>query len=166
MVDDGKTFAFLIDGSDWMESSYAGLKYDVTKIHDEYWRAYWQKGPGFDANPRHYYFHVFPKFDTDQWGSWFTIWLAEKNDEVYNAFSMDFDAAGVKKEMWTVAGFVLGIALVILAVLVLVSYKISDLLSVPIKNIIAATEAVIREDYDHVVPEAGGGASLRSPSPP
>ena len=156
MVDDGKTFAFLLDGFDWVDSTYPGLEYDVTESHDEYWRAYWQKGPGYDTNPKHYYWKIFPKFDSDKWGAWFTIWLAEKNNEAYNAFSMDFDAARVKKAMQTVGVSIIGISLVLIVIIILVSHKISNLLTVPIKHIIAATEAVIAGDYDHVVPDVGG----------
>jgi class 3 adenylate cyclase len=155
MVDDGKTFAFLVDGMEWPDSSYPGLVYDVTLSHDEYWRAYLDKGPGFDHNPKFYHLHLFPKFDTDKWGTWFTIWLAEKEGDVYNVFSMDFEATQVKRTMGLVAAGIVGSVLVLGLVIALVTRRLSRMIVVPIQNLLVGTAAVMETNFDHEVPSLG-----------
>lgn len=153
MVDDGKTFAFILDGFPWTDSTYPGMKYDVVENGDAYWRCYLQQGPGFYFNPKHYYLHLFPKFDTDQWGTWYTIWFAKKNENIYNAFSIDFEASSVKKEMWMIGEITIGATLFLLIIVIAVSRKLTNLITIPIKYLVEGTEAIIKQDYDYVAPE-------------
>lgn len=157
MVDDGKTFAFLIDGFDWTDSTYPGFPYDVNEHGDQYWRGYLTSGPGYYNNPKHYYLNVFPKFDTDEWGTWFTVWLAVESGGVYNAFSVDLDAGHVKRMMWEVGGVIILVSLLLILLISLVTSWLSRRISRPICDLVEGTEAVMRQDYDHVIPNVGAG---------
>ncbi|MCX6746333.1 MAG: adenylate/guanylate cyclase domain-containing protein [Candidatus Parcubacteria bacterium] len=156
MTDNGQKLVFLLDGSDWWESSYPGLEYDVIKNDCQYFRNYLKNGPGFDTNPVRYHLKIFPKFDTDKWGSWFSVWLAaEVNRGTWNNFALDFDASKVKKLMWTIGIFILSTIAVITLIITLLTSRISDLISKPIKQLIAAAQEVINSNYDIQVPEHG-----------
>lgn len=153
MADDGKSFTFVLDGFEWYESTYPGMIYDVKEHGDEYWRGYLTAGPGYYTNPKYHRFGLLPKFDTDEWGTWFTIWKAAKTDAGFSVFSIDFDAAAVKEQMWRIGLTVFAGTVVLLLSIILISSRLSRNISTPINHLVAGTEAVIREDLDHVVPE-------------
>lgn len=151
MVDDGKTFAFVIDGSDFSESTYPGLTYDVSDI--PYFRGYLQTGPGYYNDPRHSQYGVLPKFSTDAWGTWFSTWYAVKNGAVYNSFAMDFSADKVKATMWKVGSTILVIAVLEAMILLFLTSRLTRSISEPIIHLLDATKAVIIGNYDHTLPE-------------
>ena len=156
MTDNGQRLVFLLDGSGWWESSYPGLKYDVQKNDCPYFRDYLKKGPGFYTNPTRYYLKIFPKFDTDQWGSWFSVWLASQDNQGnWNNFALDFDASHVRKLMWTIGSYILTTLLLLTLIIFLVTEKLSQLISKPIHYLMAGAEAVIKANYDHIVPTSG-----------
>jgi len=155
MADDGKKLVFLLDGSDWWESSYPGLEYDVMKNDCPYFRNYLKNGPGFDTDPIHYHYGILPKFNTDKWGTWFSVWLAEKNNGIWNNFSVDIPAGHVKKLMWTISIFIVSILAVIALIITLLTSRLSELISKPIHYLMAGTKAVIEANYEYVVPKAG-----------
>ena len=156
MTDNGRKLVFLLDGSDWHESSYPGLEYDVQKNNCPYFRDYLQKGPGFYTNPTRYHLKIFPKFDTDKWGSWFSVWLASKDNQGnWNNFALDFDASRVRKLMWTIGSYILTTLLLLTLIIFLVTEKLSKLISKPIHYLMAGTKAVIEANYEYVVPKAG-----------
>jgi len=155
MVDDGQKLVFLLDGAKWWESSYPGLEYDVIKNDCPYFRNYLKNGPGFDTDPIHYHYGILPKFNTDKWGTWFSVWLAERNNGIWNNFAIDIPADHVKKLMWTIAGFIATIILVIAMIISLVTQRLSFKISQPIKNLVAGIEAVIAGNYDYEVPKSG-----------
>jgi adenylate cyclase len=156
MADDGTTFAFLVDGSAWYGSTYPGQRYDTAAHGDEYWRSYLAEGPGFGNNPTHHALGIFPKFDTDRWGTWFTTWLSVRRGGVYDVFSLDLEASLVQRLMWTVGGFILALLGLVLALIALLTRRLSRELSTPVLRLCEGTEAVIRGDYTHVGP--GGGS--------
>lgn len=156
MADNGQKLVFLLDGSDWSKSSYPGLEYDVQKNNCPYFRNYLKNGPGFDTNPIRYHLKIFPKFDTDQWGSWFSVWLAEEKNGIWNNFVLDFDASKIKNLMWTIGLFILSTLAVIALIIMLLTSRISALISQPIKQLAAAAQEVINSNYDVKVPEHGG----------
>jgi len=126
MADNGDKLVFLLDSLEWYEGSYPGLEFDVVENDCEYFRGYLKNGPGFDTDPKHYLYHIFPKFSTDKWGTWFSVWLGVKNDGTYNNFSLDFDAGSVKKLMWKIGNFIFGISLVILLAIIVITSRLSD----------------------------------------
>ncbi|MBN1325937.1 hypothetical protein JW977_03070 [Candidatus Falkowbacteria bacterium] len=155
MVDDEKNLYFLLDGSTWYESTYPGQKYNVTANDCPYFRNYLKNGPGFDTDPAHYYLHILPKFNEDQWGTWFSVWYAVNNNGIWNNFSLDFDASSIKKMMLTLSGLIMGMAIAIIFLISLLTAKLSLYISKPIDNLVLGTEAVILGNYDHEVPKTG-----------
>lgn len=156
MVDDGKTFAFLVDGSAWYGGTYPGQRYDTAAHGDDYWRAYLTEGPGFGHNPTHHALGIFPKFDTDRWGTWFTTWLSVRRGGAYDVFSIDLEASLVQRLMWTVGGCILALLALVVTLIALLTRRLSREISAPVLRLCEGTEAVIRGDYTHVVP--GGGS--------
>jgi len=155
MTDDGPKLVFLLDGSNWWESSYPGLEYDVIKNDCPYFRNYLKNGPGFDTDPIHYHYGILPKFNIDKWGTWFSVWLAEKNNGIWNNFAIDIPAGHVKKLMWTIGIFIASILAVIALIITLLTSRLSELISKPIHYLMAGTKAVIEANYEYVVPKAG-----------
>ncbi|MCX6745188.1 MAG: adenylate/guanylate cyclase domain-containing protein [Candidatus Parcubacteria bacterium] len=155
MADNGKALYFILDGSAWYESTYPGQKYDVIANDCPYFRAYLQNGPGFDHDPIHYAGKIFPKFNTDQWGTWFSVWLSQKELSNYNVFSLDLDASGIKKLMWAIGGLVLGIALCLILLVILVTDKLSSYLAKPIEKLVSGTEAIMQGNFEHQVEISG-----------
>lgn len=161
MADNGQTLVFVLDSVNWYESSYPGLKFDVAENNCPYFRDYLQKGAGFYSNPTNYYYGIFPKFDTDKWGTWFSTWYAEKNENIWNNFSVDIDASHVKKLMWTIGAYIGATILAVILVLTVLTAKLSQYISRPIGNLLAGTEAVLNDNYDHLVPESGSSEFSR-----
>jgi class 3 adenylate cyclase len=155
MVDDGQKLVFLLDGATWWESSYPGLEYDVVKNDCPYFRNYLKNGPGFDTNPIRYHLKIFPKFDTDQWGNWFSVWLADTSTGSYNNFALDFDASHVRKLMWTIGAYIISTILVLALVIALITQILSRKISQPIKLLMAGAKSVIDANYDVIVPKIG-----------
>jgi len=155
MVDDGNKLYFLLDGSDWYETTYPGQEYDVLANDCPYFRNYLQNGTGFDHDPKHYVWHIFPKFNIDQWGTWFSVWLASKEGIKFNVFALDLDAAGIKKMMLGITITSLIISLIIILVIVLMTSKLSLYLSRPIQDLVSGTEAIMQGNFEHQVPKSG-----------
>jgi len=155
MVDDGQKLVFLLDGADWWESSYPGLTYDIIKNGCPYFRNYLKNGPGFDTDPIHYNYGLLPKFNTDKWGTWFSVWLAEKNNGIWNNFAIDIPAGHVKKLMWTIGILIVSTLALIALIITLLTSRLSELISKPIHYLMAGTKAVIEANYEYVVPKAG-----------
>lgn len=154
MTDNSNQLVFLVDGANWHESSYPGLEYDVIDNNCPEFRNYLTNGPGYAASPKYYYWHLFPKFDTDQWGTWYSVWYAHQYQGIYNNFALDFDASSIKYLMEKIATSIAIIALLILLVTSLLAAKLSRIFSEPIQHLVAGAEAVIQNNYDHVIPDS------------
>lgn len=155
MTDNGKVLTFLIDGGSWWESTYPGLEYDIVENNSPYFRGYLQNGPGFATDPIHYSYGLFPKFTADKWGTWFSVWYAEKNQRVYNNFAMDFKADEVKDQMRAVASIlILGTALVLLVIFFLAN-RVSRIISKPIDELIVGIKEIMAGNYDIQVKKRG-----------
>jgi len=154
MVDDGKKLMFLIDGGDeWWDSTYPGQEYDVIENNTPYFRDYLTKGPGFGTNPRHA--PILPKFDTDEWGNWFSVWLSVKTDNLYNNFPIDFKADNVKKMMRQIFMATLTIIILIAVFIAPIINKLTKLISKPVNDLVAATNEIMNHNFDHQVPISG-----------
>ncbi len=155
MVDDVTKLCFLLDGSSWFESTYPGQEYDVVANDCPYFRNYLQQGTGFDHDPRHYVWHIFPKFNTDEWGTWFSVWLASKQGGQYNVFALDLDAVVIKKMMVNIAISLMVISLLIILGIILMTSRLSLYLSRPIHDLVSGTEAIMQGNFEHQVPKSG-----------
>jgi len=155
MTDNQEVLTFLIDGGSWWESTYPGLEYDVEDNECPEFRGYLQNGPGFASNPIHYHYKIFPKFDSDKWGDWFTVWLAEENQGIYNNFAMDFKADRVKDLMWTLGIIIIISALLVLLIILFIAMLLSRRISAPIKDLIVGIEKITQGDYDVQVKKTG-----------
>jgi len=155
MVDDGRVLAFLVDGSEWFNGSYPGQRFDTVATQSEHWRAYLKNGAGFDHNPMHGVYGIFPKFDTDRWGTWFTTWLSVQQGGIWNVYSLDLDAASVKGLMWRVGGTLAGSTAAIVLALVLLVRRAGARMELPIVRLAEGAEAVIRHDYSRPVAPCG-----------
>lgn len=155
MVDDGKKLMFLIDGGDeWWDSTYPGQEYDVIENDTPYFRDYLEKGPGFGNNPRHA--KIMPKFDTDDWGSWFSVWYSVKQESgVYNNFPIDFDASKVKDMMRRIIILSIIFTLILIVFLAPIIHKITQRISQPVKDLVSATEEIAEGNFDFEVPVSG-----------
>ena len=156
MADDAKKLVFVLDGESWSKSSYPGLSYYVNKNDCPYFRDYLIKGAGYYTNPTAYHLGIFPKFDTDQWGNWFSVWLAEQTkDGSWNNFALDFDASKIRRLMWTIGIYIMTTILVTALVIALITEKLSLKISKPINFLMTAAKEVIDANYDVVVPKIG-----------
>lgn len=157
--------AFILESIPWWESNYLGEPYNLAETNTLSWRqSYDRKSggqPGFYHNkvldPDRWYL---PQFDTDQWGTWFSAWIALQVDlgqgrQVYNTLNIDFDAAEIEGAMLKAAIKILVITAILTLMLVLATRRFSQWLTRPISALIEGAEAVIAQDYDHVVPTFG-----------
>ena len=112
--------AFVLDGYRWSESpSYCGEPYEAGTGNLRNLALAGLEGSDHSliADPDHWYL---PNFVKNEWGSWFGVWQTRRTQDVYNTFTVYFDASYVKKQMQSlVITVVCGIAflLIILGVL-------------------------------------------------
>lgn len=166
-----ENIAFVVDGSPWWDSVYPGEPYNLVENETLDWRASYDPAaggqPGFYHNrvvdPDNYYL---PDLDQDEWGSWFTSWLATSRLDgaglpIYSAINVDIEASSI---LSTMLGTGLGVlaALMLLSILILrLTGGLSRRLSEPIAALTAGAEAVMEQRYDHVVPNFGRGEFQR-----
>lgn len=155
MTDPGKNFLYyLVDGSDWYESTYAGQLYDLVEEDDLDYIDYREKGLGFYYNPLHYYLGIFPMFDVYEGESWYTVWYWQKAGKSSYNINIDFLASNVKAMMWKIGAIVIASAVVIFVLIFLISNFLIKKLMVPVNNMIIATTAVQKGHYDHRVAQS------------
>jgi class 3 adenylate cyclase len=157
--------AFLVDAYPWYESAYPGDPFDMEETDNLDWRTSYDRqeggSPGFYSNyiydPENWYL---PEFDVDEWGTWFTVWLAMENKDddgaiQYNTLNIDFDASRIKDLMFEI-GIVIIIIGTLLAVIIFFTVRnISRNLTMPIGALIEGSEAVMQGRTDHEVPIFG-----------
>lgn len=116
--------------------------------------------PGFHSNmlhdPHNWYL---PQLDTDEWGTWFTVFYATEHDIdgslYYNTLNIDLDASVVKELMIRVALLSAGMLAVVAVIIVFTARSMSMKLSRPVDTLIAGSEAVMQGDTSHVAPFFG-----------
>ncbi len=155
MADDGTSMIFILDGLKWYESTYPGLVYDVIENDCPYFRSYLQSGPGFYYNPKYYYLKIFPKFDTDSWGSWYTVWQAEKDNQIFSIIAVDLNAKVVKTLMQKLAATIILTSILIFMVILITTNQLSKMIAQPIEKLVLATEKISRGNYDISLPAMG-----------
>ncbi len=157
MIDIGRKVGFfkehigyLLDSIDWWNiSTYIGEPYRIAG--NEFWRAAALEGrEGFDHNPIDYW--VFPRYDEDPWGLWYSVWLTEENDGVYDIFNIDFNAIRVKKLRRVITATVAGVIAILALMVFIITRWLAGRVTKPITELTRGAEAVAQGDYDYEVP--------------
>jgi len=157
MIDTGRKvgffkdhIAYLLDSINWWNiSTYIGEPYEIAD--NAFWRAAALDGrEGFDHNPADYW--IFPRYDEDEWGLWYSVWLTEGTDGVYNIFSIDFNAIRVKKLRMFIVATVAGIIAVLAVMVFIITRWLAGRVTQPITELTKGAEAVAHGDYDYMVP--------------
>ncbi len=160
MLDTGKKkdffenhIATVLDSYDWWESAYCGEAYDMSE-ENEFWRADALKGqPGFNHNPiydpNNYYL---PRFDEDEYGTWFSVWRTIEINGNYNLLSIDLDAGIVKRSLRIVLGTVGAVIFVLLGFIIIIANHFSKAVTRPITELTIGAKEVAGGNYDYEVP--------------
>ncbi len=163
MLDTGKregffenNIAYVLDSVPWWSDvipSSSGEPYEITD--NAFWRADALAGrPGYGNNPvfdpRKWY--PMPRFDEDEWGAWFSVWLTTAVDGVYNIVNIDFDASRVKRLMAIVAATVGAVILLMTLLAVVIANLLSRRVTRPITELTRGAAEVERGNYEYVVP--------------
>ncbi|MCP4347431.1 MAG: HAMP domain-containing protein [Desulfobacterales bacterium] len=161
MVDTGEKkgffenrIAYLLDGFDWREEegAYVGEEYQIED--NEFWRRLALDGKeGYGKNPVFYRENWFlPRFDEDEYGAWFSVWLTKKRGNIFNVFNIDFNAKKIKDLMKTVGAIVLSIIIFLVIMVALIARWLSKLVTRPITELTKGAEEVALGNYDYQVP--------------
>ena len=157
--------AIVLESLPWWEASYPGEPYNLVESETVYYRKFYD--PQFGGHSGFYHNPVFdperwylPRFDTDEYGVWFSGWKALKADipgrgPAYHTLNIDFEASTVKKLMLNVGFNLAALTGVIVIILVFAIRRFSHWLTRPISALVEGAEAVMAQKYDHVVPIFG-----------
>lgn len=154
--------AFVAGAGDWWSDPlYPGEPFNVTEIGGEFWRASYLPELGgepgsFGHNP--YHDPILPRFERDQWGTWFSVWSSlEPAPGQYNTVTMDIDAEAVIEEMWRAVLVALSLVFGLGGLTAVVSNRVASRVSQPVAALQTGAQAVMAGDYTHVVPPMGEG---------
>jgi class 3 adenylate cyclase len=166
MIDSGEKkgffkdhICFLMDSRPWSDDpwwddpSFPGEPYEYEPSFT-YWRQLSLEGKsGFDHNPIGRPEDWFlPRFSVDEWGTWFSVWLTIKTAGVFNIFTIDMEASGVKRLLLTIGGIVVGAGLVLVVMVTLLTRWLSNRVTRPITELTRGAREVAQGNYDYVVP--------------
>ncbi|MBI4827395.1 MAG: HAMP domain-containing protein [Nitrospinae bacterium] len=156
------SIAFVLQSSQWWEGDdpFPGEAFHFTDPAVLYWRESYLPelggAPGYFHNPLHD--PLFPRFDTDEWGTWFTAWLAAPPvGGVHTTFNIDFNASDIRALMTRTALGVGAIALVAALIIAYFSNALAHRVTRPIRALTRGARAVRDEDYRHTVLPVGTG---------
>jgi HAMP domain-containing protein len=135
-----------------------GKGFNVTAIDGVFWRASYLPELGgkpgqFGQNPR--CDPVLPHFETDEWGSWYSVWLSEPVPGGYLALTMDIEASAVRTAMISAAQRSALLLAVLALLAALVARYISGHISRPVAALRDGALAVAAERYEHRVKVQG-----------
>lgn len=161
MIDSGKkegffkeNIAYVMESVSWSGApTYIGQSYQVPP-DVEYWRQtalLGQEGYGHNpiSDPNRWYL---PRFDEDEWGTWFSVWLTKKSESGFNIFSIDFNANRVKKLMFMIAEIVVVVILILGIIVFWLTKWLSNLVTRPIMELTKGAAEVAKGNYDYTVP--------------
>lgn len=153
--------AYVLESLPWWDNTYPGEPFDMVNNESTDWRQSYHHEQGGVLGHHHNLVHdpenwYLPAFDSDEWGTWFTVWLATAEaghpETAYNIFNIDFEAGLVITVMRQIA---IGIALIVVFLLVIFIYLasvISKRLTGPIRDLTEGVDAVMDRRFDHQVP--------------
>lgn len=148
-----KGIVFVVDGYQWWEdASFPSMLYEIED--NAFWRRSALAGRSeFDNNPESDQENWFlPRFDVDEWGTWFSVWKTEDLDENFNIVTIDFDATSVKKTMVRVLATVIAVGTLVLALVIAMTTALSRLITRPVTELRRGSEEVAKGNYDYQVP--------------
>lgn len=151
--------AFVLGGNGWAERPIApGQAFDVTAIDGMHWRASYLPALGgvpgsFGHNPTAD--PILPRFETDEWGTWYSVWISEAVPGGVLALTMDIEASAIREEM--AASARRSALLVVLLTLAgaVVARLVAGRVSQPVARLRDGAVAVAAGNFAHRVPEAG-----------
>jgi len=161
MIDPGEktgdfenAIAYLLDSVPWWVDSPSSTGELYEFEGNEFWRASALAGrEEFDHNPIHDPNNFFlPHFDQDEFGTWFSVWLTRANDDVYNIFNIDFNAASVQRTLLIVLSVVVAVITALVVLVYAIAAWLSRMVTRPITELTNGAEAVRKGDYDYEVP--------------
>jgi len=145
--------AFLLDGYGWWEEpSYPGEVFEIT--NNQFWRkSALERRSEYGHNPLHDPDHwLLPRFDVDEWGTWFGVWKTEELSGGFNIFTLDIEASRVKRTMVTVLIWVGVMATIVIALVTLLATLLGNMVTRPITELAKGAQEIAKGNYDHVVP--------------
>lgn len=163
-VDSGyfkNSLAYVLESLPWWDATFPGEPFDMVKNESEDWRESYHPQSNGEPGHHHNLIHnpdnwYLPAFDTDEWGTWFTVWLTPEplgeDPAVYTVFNVDFDAGVVVTMMQRIGIMLIISATVVVLLLILMTSVISRRLSTPILDLTEGVDAVMAQRFDHQVP--------------
>lgn len=148
----------------WDDTIHPGQAFDVRAIDGDFWRASYLPSLGgqpesFGHNP--YHDPIFPRFEKDEWGTWFSVWASTRPaPDQFDSLTMDIDAAAVVAEMWRAVALSLSMGVGIAGLTALVARRVARRVSRPVAELQRGATAVMAQNYEHVVPPVGQGELL------
>jgi len=161
MIDPGEkagdfenAIAYLLDSVPWWADSPSSTGELYEFEGNEFWRASALAGrEEFDHNPIHDPDNFFlPRFDQDEFGTWFSVWLTRETGQLYNIFNIDFNAASVQRTLLIVATAVVVTILALIVLVYFIAAWLSRMVTRPITELTNGAEAVRKGNYDYEVP--------------
>ncbi|GBC63407.1 hypothetical protein DENIS_4401 [Desulfonema ishimotonii] len=146
--------AYVLNSFPWWDAAaYSGEPYEITP-ENEFWRASALTGKGGYghnplSDPNNWYL---PRFDEDEWGAWFSVWLTTETAGNYNILSIDFDASIVKRSLMVLSAVTFGVILLLFTVSLIIANWYSGLVTRPIRELTRGAEEVASGNYAYEVP--------------
>lgn len=148
-----KNIAFLLDGYDWWNSSFPGEGYDApssSNLRD----LSLANQTGYSHNQEIDQNHFFmPQFYKDEWGEWFSVWLTDKNSDVFDSFVVDFDAKRIQTLMAQVISAILFIGFLVLVVITITTERLSLSYSRSPEELKKGIKEVSSGNYKYMMPK-------------
>jgi class 3 adenylate cyclase len=145
--------AFLLDGYSWWEEpSFPGEVFEITD--NQFWRkSALERRSEFGNNPLHDPDQwLLPRFDVDEWGTWFGVWKTEELSGGFNIFTLDIEASRVRQAMITVLVWTLVVGTLVIALVALIATVLGNMVTRPLTELAKGAQEVAKGNYDHVVP--------------
>ena len=152
--------AFVLGSQPWWKEPVApGEGYDIAAIDGLFWRASYLPSLGgrpgtFGHNPAHD--PLLPRFETDEWGTWYSVWTSEDTGEGGTlALTMDIEASTVQALMAKGAQRSFLAIVSTLGLVVIVARVVATRVSQPVTELHKGAQAVLESRYDYGIPLVG-----------
>ena len=110
-------------------------------------RTTYNNNPIFDSDN-----YFMPRFDSDEYGDWFSVWYTARTGDNYNLVNVDFNGRAVKDTMLYVAATVAFIVIILITMALLIARRVSRTVTRPITELTKGAAEVSDGNYDYEVP--------------